>query len=259
MLPIDVLKIFGDGAAGLSSPADLFAGGIDGAWWEVTPGHVWKDTAGTIPATADGDLVARIDDRSGNGHHLLQATAVNRPVLKIGTVAPNVGKMFVRCAANGGNWQVMSCTHSVFGNNWTRVSAMQPAGIFDGRLWSDAGSGSSDIALRDSTSAVTLRVPTGNGPGASNSVPNSFTMLGVITERWRNPAPCAIAWDNNAFTNTPSIAGLGPRGVWLGMSWVGTNEGGLDFSGAVYINRILSDPEEAYCRTYVAALQGRVL
>ncbi|WP_172332551.1 hypothetical protein [Mangrovicoccus sp. HB161399] len=41
---------------------------------------LWQDSAGTIPVTADGDPVGRMDDKSGNGNHLLQATAAARPV-----------------------------------------------------------------------------------------------------------------------------------------------------------------------------------
>lgn len=44
---------------------------------------LWKDTAGTDPVTASGDLVARINDRSGNGYNLTQATAGNRPTYQV--------------------------------------------------------------------------------------------------------------------------------------------------------------------------------
>jgi hypothetical protein len=43
---------------------------------------MWKDTAGTTPVTAVDDLVARIDDKSGNGFHATQATEASRPILK---------------------------------------------------------------------------------------------------------------------------------------------------------------------------------
>ena len=43
---------------------------------------LWKDTSGTDPVTADGDAVARIDDKSGNGLNLTQATEGSRPLYK---------------------------------------------------------------------------------------------------------------------------------------------------------------------------------
>jgi hypothetical protein len=53
------------------------------AWYDPSDlTTLWKDTAGTDPVTADGDAVARIDDKSGNGYHWLQATAANRPLYK---------------------------------------------------------------------------------------------------------------------------------------------------------------------------------
>ena len=60
-------------------PVALFSGGGVGMLYDSqTISTLWQDVAGTIPVTADGQLVARIDDRSGNGRHLTQATAANR-------------------------------------------------------------------------------------------------------------------------------------------------------------------------------------
>jgi hypothetical protein len=65
------------------APASLFAASEQGGWYDPSDlSTMWKDTAGTDPVTADGDLVARIDDKSGNGNHLTQATSGNRPTYK---------------------------------------------------------------------------------------------------------------------------------------------------------------------------------
>lgn len=62
------------------SPADLFANGEDGAWYDPSDlSTLWQDTAGTSAVTTAGQSVARIDDKSGNGRHLTQATAADRP------------------------------------------------------------------------------------------------------------------------------------------------------------------------------------
>jgi hypothetical protein len=54
---------------GTSPIAALFPG--PGMWHDVSDaGSVFADSAGTVPASVDGP-VARIADRSGNGHHLL--------------------------------------------------------------------------------------------------------------------------------------------------------------------------------------------
>ena len=43
---------------------------------------LWQDVEATIPVTAVDQFIARADDISGNGNHLIQANAVKRPQLK---------------------------------------------------------------------------------------------------------------------------------------------------------------------------------
>lgn len=67
--------------AGAFAPPALFAGGATGAWWDVSDiGTLFQDTARTVPVTASGQAVARVDDKSGNGNHLLQTTVTRRPI-----------------------------------------------------------------------------------------------------------------------------------------------------------------------------------
>ncbi|MAU52926.1 MAG: hypothetical protein CMN17_11275 [Roseovarius sp.] len=64
------------------TPAWLFRNGERGAWYDPgEPATLWQDTAATLPAIAD-QPVARIDDLSGNGHHMIQDSASARPVLR---------------------------------------------------------------------------------------------------------------------------------------------------------------------------------
>lgn len=65
------------------SPADLFANGEVGSWFEILPNTCFQDVAGTIPS-AVGDPVARINDLSGNGNHALQSTFASQPILRQG-------------------------------------------------------------------------------------------------------------------------------------------------------------------------------
>lgn len=58
--------------------------GQDGAHYLPSEeGTLWQDTAGTVPATADGDPIARVDDISGNNNHALQSSASLRPTLRV--------------------------------------------------------------------------------------------------------------------------------------------------------------------------------
>lgn len=71
----------GNQAGGVWTPAELFAASEVGAWYDPSDiSTLWKDTAGTDPVTTLGDAVARIDDKSGNGKHLLQSTSGSRPL-----------------------------------------------------------------------------------------------------------------------------------------------------------------------------------
>jgi len=71
-------------ASNLFGVSNLFAGGTYGGWWDAGDiATLFQDSAGTIPVTADGDPVGRITDKSGNGKHLIQATAGSRPLYKI--------------------------------------------------------------------------------------------------------------------------------------------------------------------------------
>lgn len=63
------------------TPADLSPGAL--AWYDPSDlASLFQDTAGTVPVTASGQSVARMNDKSGNGYHLLQATAGNQPSLQ---------------------------------------------------------------------------------------------------------------------------------------------------------------------------------
>jgi hypothetical protein len=70
----------GTGSGSSFSPTDI--AGLVG-WWK-SDGTKWQDSARTVAVTADSDPVGAIDDASGNGNHLLQATAGRRPLYRTG-------------------------------------------------------------------------------------------------------------------------------------------------------------------------------
>ena len=65
-------------------PAALFAAGESGAWYDPSDSAtLWQDTAGTVPVSAAGQAVALIQDKSGNGSHLSQATTARMPTYQL--------------------------------------------------------------------------------------------------------------------------------------------------------------------------------
>jgi hypothetical protein len=65
------------------SPADLFAAGEQGAWYDPSDlTSMFQDSAGTIPVTASGDVVGKINDKSGRGNHATQGTTASKPIYR---------------------------------------------------------------------------------------------------------------------------------------------------------------------------------
>lgn len=61
-------------------PGWLFRSGAQGAWFDPSDlTTLFQDVAGTLPVTSDGDPVALMLDKSGNGNHATQPVAAARP------------------------------------------------------------------------------------------------------------------------------------------------------------------------------------
>lgn len=51
-------------------------------WLDATQ-NTYQDTGGTTPAVADRDVLARVNDRSGNSRHATQSNSLRQPVLSV--------------------------------------------------------------------------------------------------------------------------------------------------------------------------------
>lgn len=61
----------------------LFLGDKQGCWFDPSDlSTLFQDIAGTVPVTADGDPVALVLDKSGNGNHSYQSVSGNRLVYR---------------------------------------------------------------------------------------------------------------------------------------------------------------------------------
>lgn len=64
-------------------PLTLFAGDKQGVWFDPSDlSTLYQDVAGTVPVTKDGDPVALMKDKSGNGNHATQSVSASRPIYK---------------------------------------------------------------------------------------------------------------------------------------------------------------------------------
>lgn len=76
--------LYGSVAAlgGSFTPLSLFSAGEQGFWYDPSDfSTLFQDTAGTVPVTAVGQSVARINDKSGRGNHATQSNASQQPIL----------------------------------------------------------------------------------------------------------------------------------------------------------------------------------
>lgn len=63
------------------TPAFLFGEGAKGYWHDASDrSTLFQDVDGLVPVTAAGQIVRRINDKSGNGNHLIQITEGASPV-----------------------------------------------------------------------------------------------------------------------------------------------------------------------------------
>lgn len=65
------------------NPLSLFKDDKQGVWYDPSDkSTLFQDVAGTVPVTKDGDPVALMRDKSGNGNHATQTVSAARPIYK---------------------------------------------------------------------------------------------------------------------------------------------------------------------------------
>jgi hypothetical protein len=75
-------RVLTSATAAAFTPAEVFAGGVPGAWYDPSDlSTMWQDNAKTVPAAVDAP-VGYMSDRSGNGRHIAQANGSKRPILR---------------------------------------------------------------------------------------------------------------------------------------------------------------------------------
>ena len=225
-------------------PTTLFAGDT-GGWWDVADmSTLFQDSAGTSPVTAAGQPVGRINDKSGNGNHLLQATGAVRPMLRSG----------------GSLWwlefdgtQFLQATFTL-NQPVTRVSAAQSvAWQINDFLWDGVGA---IAGVFDYSANPTLALGTfGSGYAANTDM--TIGVNHVVTDIF-NGASSKLAIDNNSYT-TGNPGGSNPGGATIAAKSNTANKSNILWFGAVWIGRVLTDVEIAQARTYFGARAGLAL
>ncbi len=227
------------------SPTSLFSSNTGGWWDPSNHSTTFQDTAGTTPANAAGQPVARINDLSGNGNNLLQATNSKRPILQ------NSGAFW--WLEFDGVSQFIGATFTL-NQPTTRISAARQItwvvnnNIFDGGTLSGAALFQAFI-----TPALSMQA------GAYLNPDNDFTVGAnhVVTEVY-NGASSSVVTDNNVIV-TGNAGGNNAGGFTIGASAVATGFTNIRWYGCISIGRLLTVAETANCRTFFGAKAGVTL
>lgn len=215
---------------------------------------LWKDTAGTSPVTADGDLVARIDDKSGHGYHLTQSTSSKRPLYKTNGALrwlefDGVDDMLGNSSFSySGTTLYVAVAHNV---------SATPVGA--GRLVAFSNSLGQDYTSTDVCAAVIRRSGTmwsayRNAFKASVTVNLSVTSL---IESWFDGTDHKIRSNGGSVTSSASTGSFSP--TWLTI-FNYANDAGEPCGGAFYgLVVCTANPNSSDLRTWLGAKAGLTL
>ncbi len=245
------------GGAAAFTPASL----SPTAWYDPSDlATVWQDSARTTPASVNG-VVGAIDDKSGNGKHLLQATTAAKPVLRqsgalywlefdgvddfmetaiepFGTSISEASVMIAHREISrvAGGLITLAEGGLAFPEVWRTLAPFS-----DGTIYFDVGGGSPPNRITAAAPAVGTDIVF----LFESSVINSrqlFTIDGA-------------GGASDATGHTIDATGLTMR-----LARSSTNYQNTQFSGAVIkTGSVLTTPQRASLLTWLAAKQGRVL
>ncbi len=191
---------------------------------------LWQDTAGTIPVTATGQPVARIDDLSGNGRNFIQGTAANQPIYGAGMLNGNGMLRF-----DGVNDR-LTYTGATTPQSVMIVGRTISTGQYTGGVWgSDAPTADKGIRIENST---TWRNP-GDGNDFTNpalrngaTTYNTTHLGGYYAARYLNGDVGEVLVYSSALTVAERVANEN----YLMAKWFGLQPGVLPSTTAVTLN-----------------------
>jgi hypothetical protein len=235
-------------------------------WWEPADiSTLFQDTAAATPISADLQTLGRINDKSGNGLNLTQATAANRPTYRTGTnpkltfdgvndiLQSAVGQTF--CDANG---------------QWAMIMAIKLAALTDQIQFVADNVGGSALTETFLTTTVTTGVPRSQLRLANTS--NQFDSAAaldtaqpyVLFAQAVNGSPSTVELFKDGVSDGSSNNGGTTIQSGTAQLYIGDYPGnGTPFSGDLFFAAIvagtLTAGERANLITYAGSKCGRSL
>ena len=238
--------LFGGGGAPVPaySPAELFQSDEAGIWYDYQDfSSMWQDSAGTVPAAVN-QPVGRVDDKSGNGNHAVQATASARPILR------NDGTNYY-LEFDGVDDRLVAPYSGT--NVYERVSAIrQIAWTLNDQFFS-GGSGAGE--LRQTPSAPGFQIIE---VGRANTPVNNDLAVGVngvVTERYTGVDTYTQVNQGTEYTVT-SNASPAPTQLSIGGRSNGTLCANMRLYGLVQRAGTLTAQQRADLQEYMAGTSG---
>lgn len=228
------------------SPESFFAGGKQGVWYDPSDkSTLFQDVEGTVPVTKDGDPVALMRDKSGNGNHATQKVSTARPVYKTDGILhwlkfDGVDDLI----ASNDFGLVQPHTYAVAS---TLTSDMLGAGryIVDGLSRLSSSLNVKYTAARIFSGTGTYEPPlleVGKRVFVAKFVGSNSTLL------------------NNGIAGAVRMVGSeNPKGVTLGATGTGTSPSDASIYGFISVSRVTTNTEDLAINTYLAAKSGVML
>lgn len=224
------------------NPLSLFAAGAVGAWYDPSDlTTLFQDAAGTIPVTAAGQPVRRMNDKSGNGFHAIAPSDAARPILgQSGAdyyLDPDGVNDYLRAT--------FSLTQP-----WTRVSAIrQDAWTANSRIYSSATANVGELSQYTPNPglAISNSAAVHAGGGALIGV------NAVVTEQYDGASSRVSI--NGGPSATGDVGSGAPNGWTIGAASTALGSGfaaNIRFYGGVMIAGSLSDVTLTSLQSYLA-------
>lgn len=227
-------------------PLTLFAGGAAGGWYDPSDiATMFQDTAATVPVTAAGQPVARVNDKSGNGKNLTQSTLARQPSYQV----DSNGKAYLLFDGVDDNLTVAMALNQP----WDRISALrQITWSSNDNLWSNHNSTAGRLLQTSASPTIALN------DGASLSHRGlAIGLNGVVTERHIAGAS-QLAVNNGAYV-TGDAGAIGITTLALGANSVGSTASNIRFYGGVVRTGSMTDEEITGLRAWLAERAGVIL
>lgn len=235
-------------------PSILFADGEVGGVWDFTDSStMWTDVAGTMQVSADGDNIMRIDDISGTGLALTQATSANALKYRSVPCAESTGSHYVFA-----NISALSYPFSLglagdavgySGDNRAGMSVADPTTGSRGVLALGYNSGFSTGPVQ------AVYNSTWNARSCGSTINGPFVGLGTFTTGDQH-----MIDDNNATSSSMAIAC--PSGLTRFAVGAFARDTLVAYQGkyhaAILINRALTSQEQSSFLSWAATKAGLV-